>query len=246
MKKAKKNKAWKKQNLKRVKTGLFTVAPRGFSQYHKMLYPTSEFYYDACTGGKTGFTDQAGTTLVTFAEKNGKKLVCVCLHTYGAVNVYNDTRTLLEYGFTKFKHLELSADEISKVVNRKEADGTGKKSKTGENLSAGEEKSTEAISSGDEKDKKAGRQQAKKSLGRKITMIDTDKVMLTVPKKAKLKQITGSTQYDFSNFSLTGGTLEFNYGTMPVGRIGVHFESISSSVRSALIRAREKKFAGAR
>lgn len=197
----------KLKSIKRIKTGLFTVAPRGFSQYHKMLYPNSPYYYEACTGGKTGFTDQAGTTLVTFAEKNGRKLVCTCLHTYGAENVYNDTRNLLEYGFNKFKVMELSPDEITKVANSK-------------------------------KNKK---KVSKQGIARKVTMIDTDKVRLTVPKKTKLNKITSTTQYDFSNFSLSSGQLKFVVGNMTVGSIGVHFESLSASVKNALNRAREAK-----
>lgn len=202
-----KNKKARKK-AKKIRTGLYTVEARGFSQYHKMLYPTSEYYYPVCTGGKTGFTDQASTTLVTFGERNGRKLVVVCLHTYGAENVYNDTRALMEYGLTKFKKRTLQAEDITKIANRKAA--------------------------GDD---------ARKGVGRKVTMIDDDSAVLTIPRGKKLTEITSATNYDFGNFSLSSGTLDFYYGDMSVGRIGVHFESLASSVKNALNRAHELKYA---
>ncbi len=45
-----------------------TATPRNIRHRHLML-KGREYYYEYCKGGKTGFTDQAGYTLVTFAEK---------------------------------------------------------------------------------------------------------------------------------------------------------------------------------
>ena len=95
-----------------------TKDAREFRQNHKMLYPENENYYANCTGGKTGFTDQAASTLITFAEKDGKKLVACVLHTYGR-NVYPDTRALLEYGFNNFEHKTLSLNDISKIAGER-------------------------------------------------------------------------------------------------------------------------------
>ena len=52
-----------------------------------MVWPTSGYYYDGIIGGKTGFTDQSGTTLVTYAKRNGMTLIAVVLHSNGT-NVY--------------------------------------------------------------------------------------------------------------------------------------------------------------
>ena len=60
-------------------------------QRHKMVWPTSGYYYDGIIGGKTGFTDQSGTTLVTYAKRNGMTLIAVVLHSNGT-NVYKDTK----------------------------------------------------------------------------------------------------------------------------------------------------------
>lgn len=76
-------------------------------QRHKMVWPNSGYYYDGIIGGKTGFTDQSGTTLVTYAKRNGMTLICVVLRSNGA-NVYNDTSSLLDYGFNNFNLVNVS------------------------------------------------------------------------------------------------------------------------------------------
>lgn len=70
----------------------------------KMLYPTSPYYYEPIEGGKTGFTDQARNTLVTYAEKNGMELICVMLDCEGAANCYKDTAALYEYYFNNYTY----------------------------------------------------------------------------------------------------------------------------------------------
>lgn len=71
------------------------------NQRHKMVWPTSGYYYDGIIGGKTGYTDQSGTTLVTYAKRNGMTLIAVVLNSNGT-NVYKDTKALLDYGFNNF------------------------------------------------------------------------------------------------------------------------------------------------
>jgi D-alanyl-D-alanine carboxypeptidase len=74
------------------------------NNHHAMIsnYKTNKYLYQYCTGGKTGFTQAAGSTLVTFAEKDGLALVCVVMRTNG-VNQYTDTKAMFEYGFMNFK-----------------------------------------------------------------------------------------------------------------------------------------------
>lgn len=76
-------------------------------QRHKMVWPTSGYYYDGIIGGKTGFTDQSGTTLVTYAKRNGMTLISVVLKS-NSVNVYYDTAILLDYGFDNFNLVSIS------------------------------------------------------------------------------------------------------------------------------------------
>lgn len=78
---------------------------RWLNNHHKML-PEGAYAYDGCTGGKTGFTQAALNTLVTFAERDGRRLVCVSLRTNGA-QVYTDTAAMLDYGFQNFQNVTL-------------------------------------------------------------------------------------------------------------------------------------------
>ncbi len=77
--------------------------PTYLVNHHKMLYPkdTAEYLYDYCTGGKTGYTIAAGSTLVTYAQKEGMTLLTVILKGTSP-NYWNETRSLLEFGFENF------------------------------------------------------------------------------------------------------------------------------------------------
>ncbi len=69
---------------------------------HQKLLSDDDWYYTGCRGGKTGYTDQALNTLVTFAKKDNRILVCVDLKTDGTP-IYSDTTALLDYGFDNFQ-----------------------------------------------------------------------------------------------------------------------------------------------
>ncbi len=60
--------------------------------------------YEGCIGVKTGFTKKSGRCLVSAAERGGLRLVCVTL---GAPDDWNDHKTLLDYGFSRFEAANL-------------------------------------------------------------------------------------------------------------------------------------------
>lgn len=78
--------------------------PRDLWHQLKMLYPTSSYYYEPVEGGKTGFTDQAHNTLVTYASKNGMELICVMMDCQGAANCYKDSAALYDYYFDTYTY----------------------------------------------------------------------------------------------------------------------------------------------
>ena len=90
-----------------------------FYQKHKMLRPENSNYYKYAIGGKTGFTSDALSTLVTMAEKDGVQLVCVVLRTHGK-NVYPDTTKLFEYGFENFSKIDITqqvqSEDVTEVI----------------------------------------------------------------------------------------------------------------------------------
>ena len=73
---------------------------RYLHNHHKMMQPDTEYYYEGCLGGKTGYTETALNTLVTIASRNGKNLLCVTMRTQGR-QVYTDTASLFDYGFSQ-------------------------------------------------------------------------------------------------------------------------------------------------
>lgn len=83
---------------------------RYLANKNKMIQPWSNFYYEYCVGSKTGFTDQAGNTLVTYGKKDNIKLITVVMKDQGT-NTYVDTKALLEYGFSLYEEKELIKKE---------------------------------------------------------------------------------------------------------------------------------------
>lgn len=72
---------------------------------HKLI--TGELKYDGILGGKTGYTSPARETLVTCAEKNGMRLVCVIMKEESPAQ-FTDTVTLFDYGFNNFQLVDVA------------------------------------------------------------------------------------------------------------------------------------------
>lgn len=69
--------------------------------------------YPGAFAGKTGWTEEAGNTLVTLAEQHGVTLICVVFKSNGAVDAeFKDSTALLDYGFENFKRVTVPADFI--------------------------------------------------------------------------------------------------------------------------------------
>lgn len=84
---------------------------------HQMIKPPSIYVYEGCEGGKTGFTNQALNTLVTYAKRDNTELIAVVLKDTGA-NTYVDTKTLFDYGFENYETLTaFSSDEFKTSEN---------------------------------------------------------------------------------------------------------------------------------
>ncbi|MDO4978006.1 MAG: D-alanyl-D-alanine carboxypeptidase family protein [Eubacteriales bacterium] len=62
-----------------------------------------DYYYEYAVGAKTGFTQVARNTLVSFAERDGVQLLCVVMKDQGPENTYLDTKKLYNWGFDKVK-----------------------------------------------------------------------------------------------------------------------------------------------
>lgn len=105
---------YKKEDFRRLEATLEQRIPptnlvneeRILDQNHKMLWAENHYYYPYAKAGKTGYTDQAKTTLVTMADNGELQLAAVVLYTYG-VDAYTDTRSMYDYAFDNFKKITL-------------------------------------------------------------------------------------------------------------------------------------------
>ena len=77
---------------------------------HFSFFISGTIPYEGIKGGKTGYTDDARQTLVTCAEQNGMKLICVVLKEESPEQFY-DTIKLFDYGFTNFSVVGVAENE---------------------------------------------------------------------------------------------------------------------------------------
>lgn len=89
--------------------------PDDFIERNKHSLITGEIPCEGVKGGKTGFTSLARQTLVTCAEKNGMKLICVVMKEESPEQFY-DTTKLFEYGFSNFSVVNVKENETNYSV----------------------------------------------------------------------------------------------------------------------------------
>ena len=97
-------------NTPRVHFEPTATQPDDFYLNNKNKLVTGEIKYEYYLGGKTGYTSQAKQTLVSCAEKDGMRLVCVVMKEE-TPDQFNDTVTLFNYGFSNFKKVKVSEVE---------------------------------------------------------------------------------------------------------------------------------------
>ncbi len=83
--------------------------------HNKFLAGGGKYHYEYLVGSKTGFTSDSRQTLVTCAEKNGMKLICVVMREESP-HQYEDTISLFDYGFSNFQKLNVAAYETNYTV----------------------------------------------------------------------------------------------------------------------------------
>lgn len=70
---------------------------------------------EGLVGSKTGYTDESRNTLVSCAERNGMKLICVVMKEETPYQ-YDDTNLLFDYGFSNFEKISVSDYETKYTV----------------------------------------------------------------------------------------------------------------------------------
>ena len=106
-----------------VGTGQYTMSPtnlRGeyiIQNSNLLVVYGSEYRYSGATGVKTGTTSAAGQCLVSAAEKNSVKLICVGLKSTTAfVNAkWQDAKRLFDFGFSQYRTYSFA--ELYEMLN---------------------------------------------------------------------------------------------------------------------------------
>ena len=138
--------AYQNEEFRRLETTLeykvpptnLTAEERILDQNHKMLWPENYYYYANAKAGKTGYTDQSKTTLVTMAEGNDMQLAAAWIDqmyaplqspqnnwgTYGEKDSFN----IFEMGTNKdgekmLKHMDLGNESPVEVREAQSVNG---------------------------------------------------------------------------------------------------------------------------
>lgn len=73
--------------------------------HHKLM---REIPYEGFTGGKTGFIDQSGQTLVTTAKRGDLSLIAVSFKAATQAAAYDDAIQLLDYGYNNYSSSKIA------------------------------------------------------------------------------------------------------------------------------------------
>ena len=90
--------------------------PEEFTLFNKHKLINGEIEYEGIIGGKTGFVEMSRQTLVTCAERDGMRLICVILREESP-DQFNDTVELFDYGFNNFRKLKIADHEKKYTIN---------------------------------------------------------------------------------------------------------------------------------
>lgn len=91
-----------------------TDVKRYLSNSNKLILKKTPYYYEKCTGGKTGFTKKAWHTLVNSADDGEMKLVSAVLRSQGRPDKWTDTISWFDYCYEHFHNIKLNSDKGDK------------------------------------------------------------------------------------------------------------------------------------
>lgn len=88
-----------------VSTKNITINNQTYTNHNKLLWD-----YEGTLGVKTGYTKSAGRSLVTSAQRNGLKLICVTLND---PNDWRDHKQLYDWAFSQYSRVSISSSDTS-------------------------------------------------------------------------------------------------------------------------------------
>ena len=95
-------------------------APREITSGHPALSDPEGHKLKGVIGGMLGYTDAAGSCMITYAKRSGRTVICVALHAPDADSAFDDTSAAFSYAYKKWKLRSLE------VADGEELAGGGK------------------------------------------------------------------------------------------------------------------------
>ena len=116
------------------------AAARNLTSKFTMTDTGSTGFYEGCIGGKEGYTEASGSTLVCAAKRNGMTLISVVLKGASGQTA-PDAASILNYGFDNFTTLSLGNSDFSIISGGDVVvpTGTGEDSLTTEDTQNGDQ-----------------------------------------------------------------------------------------------------------
>ncbi len=116
------------------------AAARNLTSKFTMTDTGSTGFYEGCIGGKEGYTEASGSTLVCAAKRNGMTLISVVLKGASGQTA-PDAASILNYGFDNFTTLSLGNSDFSIISGGDVVVpvGTGEDSLTTEDTQSGDQ-----------------------------------------------------------------------------------------------------------
>ena len=94
-----------------------TLPKRKLELNAMQIIPGGQYAYEYLIGCKTGYTNAARSCLISCAEKDGMRLICVVMHDEQPYQ-YEDTISLFNYGFSNFEKVNVAkADKKFNIDN---------------------------------------------------------------------------------------------------------------------------------
>lgn len=89
--------------------------PDDFYKSNRHLLINGTLSYEGIIGGKTGYTDLAGNTLVTGCEQSGMRLICVVMKEDSPMQ-FEDTEALFDYGYQNFTKANIADNDSRHII----------------------------------------------------------------------------------------------------------------------------------
>ncbi|NTW05582.1 MAG: D-alanyl-D-alanine carboxypeptidase [Peptococcaceae bacterium] len=83
------------------------IPQEDYVNYNKLISPYSMFSYSGANGIKTGYTDVAGSCLVSSVQREGREYLAVIMNTDRS-GIFTDSATLFDFAFNEFAQLQLA------------------------------------------------------------------------------------------------------------------------------------------